>query len=449
MHEHISDALRLPALVKVEPGLVCVRFETMKILSALAAVRSLIESGRVAPNDTLIDSSSGIYAYALALACHRYGMRCYIVGSTTVDRTLRVQLEILGATLEQVQPSDSLELDQKLRVARIREILAQNPSFYWMQQYHNQVHYLGYVEAAALIAREVPRAAITLTGGVGSGASTAGIAHYLRALGRDVDVVGVQPFGSLTFGSDRIEDRQIIIAGIGSSIEFRNVKHELYERIHWVGFEPAAAGAVELLRKAAIFAGLSTGAAYLAARWESFRDDTRAHLFVAADTGHRYVDAVYAKHGELHELGLLTPKEIGALSELAAPWSTMKWSGRLVSAIEARGGHCLPCDFNLRATQSGIPVAAEMEEVLPRAQAVVATGMTLANGSFDRILAHCRAAEIPLVIYAQTGSAVARAFLHSGVTAVCAEPFPFSQFSAEPTRLYRYRSPGRRNEMHA
>ncbi|MEY4576371.1 MAG: Cysteine synthase [Pseudomonadota bacterium] len=328
MHEHISDALKLPALIKVEPGLLCVRFETMKILSALAAVQHLLETGVVAKGDTLIDSSSGIYAYALALACHRFGMRCYIVGSTTVDRTLKVQLDILGARLEQVKPTDSLELDQRLRVTRINQILSENPSFHWMQQYHDDIHYLGYAQAAALIDREVPRGAITLTGGIGSGASTAGLANYLRALGRAVKLVGVQPFGSVTFGSDGIEDRQIIIAGIGSSIEFRNVRHALYDRVHWIGFGHAAAGAIELLRKGAIFAGLSTGAAYLAARWEHFCDDSHVHLFVAADTGHRYVDQVFSKHTEFRDVGLLVPTEVASLSELMTPWSAMDWSGR-------------------------------------------------------------------------------------------------------------------------
>jgi len=328
MYEHISDALKLPSLVEVDSDLICVRFETMKILSATAAVQRLQEAGVVRPGDTLIDSSSGIYAYALALACHRFGMHCYIVGSTTVDRTLKVQLEILGATLEQVQPSDSLELDQKLRVTRIREILANNPGFHWMQQYHDDIHYLGYAQAAALIEREVPRGAITLTGGVGSGASTAGIAQYLRAFGRSVNVVGVQPFGSLTFGSDRIEDRQIIIAGIGSSIEFRNVRHELYDQIHWIGFQHAASGATELLRRSAILAGLSTGAAYLAARWEHAQTPARTHLFVAADMGHRYVEQVFARHAEFSRLDTLAPLEISALSELTTPWSTMAWSGQ-------------------------------------------------------------------------------------------------------------------------
>ncbi|MYS11529.1 hypothetical protein GTW71_35045, partial [Streptomyces sp. SID6041] len=66
--------------------------------------------------------------------------------------------------------------------------------------------------------------------------------------------------------------------------------------------------------------------------------------------------------------------------------------------------------------------------------------MTLSNGSFDTILDRCRHRGIPLVVYAQSGSAVARAFLGSGVTALSAEPFPFSQFSADETVLYRYRA---------
>jgi hypothetical protein len=112
----------------------------------------------------------------------------------------------------------------------------------------------------------------------------------------------------------------------------------------------------------------------------------------------------------------------------------------LVDAITARGGVCLPCDFNLRETASGLPVSQDMTEVIDAADAVVATGMTLSNGSFDVLLTRCREQSKPLAVYAQTGSAVARAFLGSGVTALSAEPFPFSQFSSRPSSLYRYRT---------
>lgn len=112
----------------------------------------------------------------------------------------------------------------------------------------------------------------------------------------------------------------------------------------------------------------------------------------------------------------------------------------LIAAIRERGGVCLPCDLNLRRTQWGEPVSDDMTQVLQQADAVVATGMTLSNGTFDLILEHCREHGLPLVVYAQTGSAVARAFLSSGVTALSAEAFPFSQFSADATLLYRYRA---------
>lgn len=112
----------------------------------------------------------------------------------------------------------------------------------------------------------------------------------------------------------------------------------------------------------------------------------------------------------------------------------------LVAAIRERGGVCLPCDFNLRTTQWGDPVAESMGDVLEAADAVVATGMTLSNATFDQVVGRCVRRGVPLVVYAQTGSAVARAFLGAGVTALSAEPFPFSQFSAEPTTLYRYRA---------
>ncbi|MEU8567444.1 DUF364 domain-containing protein [Streptomyces pathocidini] len=112
----------------------------------------------------------------------------------------------------------------------------------------------------------------------------------------------------------------------------------------------------------------------------------------------------------------------------------------LVAAIHDRGGVCLPCDLNLRTTAWGEPVTDDMTEVLKEADAVVATGMTLSNGTFDLILEHCREQGVPLVVYAQSGSAVARAFLPAGVTALNAEPFPFSQFSADETVMYRYRT---------
>jgi cysteine synthase len=296
----------------------------MKVVSALAAVEHLLDRGVVRPGDTLLDSSSGIYAYALALACHRYGMRCHIVGSTTVDDTLRAQLAVLGAHLEQMAPSTSLKLDQNRRVARIQEILRDNPGYHWMRQYHDDIHYLGYRAVAEWITDELGEAPLTVVGGVGSGASTGALATYLRQRTPDVALVGVQPFGSITFGSEHVSDTDIIIAGIGSSIPFDNVDHALYDTIHWVGFTAALAGSIDLLREHAVFAGLSTGAAYLAAGWE--RAPNRTTLFIAADTGHRYASTVFARRREASRTADLAPRLVSTVDDLVLPWSRMSWN---------------------------------------------------------------------------------------------------------------------------
>jgi cysteine synthase A len=325
IHPHIADALKVPDLVRLSDGLVLVRFESMKIYSALAAVRHLLERGTIRPGQTLVDSSSGIYAYALALACHRYGMRCHIVASTTVDTTTRAQLEILGATVEQVTPSQNLKLDQELRVRRVKEILAAHPDRHWMRQYHDDVHYLGYREVADRITAAFPDTELTVVGGVGSGASTGGIVERLRATDPSVRLVGVQPFGSVTFGSQDHDDPEAIIAGIGSSIVFDNVRHHLYDAVHWLDFTHAMSGTVALLRDHAVFAGLSTGAGYLAATYEARRRPDRLHLVIGADTGHRYVERVFARHAEALDPAALKPAEVSGPEEMSMPWSTAAW----------------------------------------------------------------------------------------------------------------------------
>ncbi|MEU3055162.1 pyridoxal-phosphate dependent enzyme [Streptomyces griseus] len=328
VHEHITDAVKTPDLIRLSDDVVLARFETMKVYAALGAVRSLLRRGRVVPGQTLVDSSSGIYALALAMACHRYGLRCHIVASTTVDATMRAQLEILGATVDAMPPSQSLRLDQELRVRHVRRLLAERPDFHWMRQYHDGVHHEGYREFAELLTETLPEGPLTVVGAVGTGASTGGLARALRESGRSVRLVGIQPFGSVTFGSERFEDPEAIIAGIGSSIPFGNVRHELYDTVHWLDFRHAMAGAVGLLREHAVFAGLSTGAAHLTAAWEAARDPGRLHLVLGADTGHRYAERVFARHAEALDPAGLRPRAIASTAELRPPWSVMEWAGR-------------------------------------------------------------------------------------------------------------------------
>lgn len=321
MFEHISDAILEPSIICLEGNLFVCRFESMKVVSAVEAVRRLIKSGIVKPGDTLIDSSSGIYAYALALASRRFGLKCRIIASKTVDQASRTWLELMGVEVEGIPPSETLKLDQKRRVERIHEIIAEEGNVHWMQQYHDDIHYEGYRLVAARLATHFKKTGVDLIGGVGSGCSTGGISRYLHEFGVDHTVLGVQPFGSYTFCSENIYDPDMIIAGIGSAIHFQNVNPSVYNQIHWVSFDYSLSGAIALLKDHCVYAGLSSGAGYLVARWNARKVRARPTVFIAADTGHRYATSVFENHERAISLQNLAPRRVEDPSCLALPWS--------------------------------------------------------------------------------------------------------------------------------
>jgi cysteine synthase A len=70
------------------------------------------------------------------------------------------------------------------------------------------------------------------------------------------------------------------------------------------------------------------GAGYLVADWLARPAPDRTHLVIGADTGHRYVQRVFARHREALDPTTLCPREITTLTELTMPWSAMRWERR-------------------------------------------------------------------------------------------------------------------------
>ena len=51
-------------------------------------------------------------------------------------------------------------------------------------------------------------------------------------------------------------------------------------------------------------------------------------MFIAADTGHRYANNVYARPQAAGSCEGLAPSVVGSLDQLALPWSVMDWDRR-------------------------------------------------------------------------------------------------------------------------
>jgi hypothetical protein len=77
--------------------------------------------------------------------------------------------------------------------------------------------------------------------------------------------------------------------------------------------------------------------------------------------------------------------------------------------------------------------------LVAEADVALVTGMTLANGTLDEILAIARANDTAVVIFAQTGAHFAETYLDYGATTVVAEPLPFYLSGDGPSTINLFR----------
>ncbi|WP_243792376.1 Rossmann-like domain-containing protein [Saccharopolyspora gloriosae] len=113
----------------------------------------------------------------------------------------------------------------------------------------------------------------------------------------------------------------------------------------------------------------------------------------------------------------------------------------LLHQLRRRGIDYVACDFKGGVTEWDEPIARDAMAEVDGCDAVLASGMVAGNDTFEPLLAHVRAAGKPLVMFAQTASAVLPWFLGSGVTAISAEPYPFFWLDGGAGSLYRYLGP--------
>lgn len=114
----------------------------------------------------------------------------------------------------------------------------------------------------------------------------------------------------------------------------------------------------------------------------------------------------------------------------------------LLEDLRSRGLRYVPCDLKGGVTEWGEEVVTDALGAADRCDALLVSGMTLGNGSFEPLRRHALSHGKQLVMFAQTGSAVLPRFLGHGVSAVCAEPYPFFWLDAGPGTLHRYRLDG-------
>jgi cysteine synthase A len=336
----IADAVALPRPVRLGPdNLIAVPFFLMKMLPAAFILRQAAEAGRLRRGSLVIETTSGTFGLALAILCNLLGYRLILVSDPAIDTQLRLRLEDLGARVEIVTEPAAVGGFQAARLARMAELQARAPDHFWPSQYHTPHNWGAYAPLAAMLAELLGRVDC-LVGTVGSGGSMTGTAHYLRLVRPELRCLGVDTFGSVLFGQP---DGPRALRGLGNSIMPRVLDHRAFDEAHWVSAPVAFRATRQLHGRHSVYAGPTSGAAYLVARRYALDHPERTVVVLCPDEGVRYATTVYSDD-YLRRQGLWLdesamperPIEVSHPTQAAPPWACLAWGRRSYEEVVGR-----------------------------------------------------------------------------------------------------------------
>lgn len=255
-------------------------------------VESGLRNGRLSPESHLVESSSGNFGIALAMAARVHDLRFTCVVDPCITPMNRRILESLGAELDEVDEPDDNGGFLGSRLRRVRELVERLPDGVWVNQYGSignwQAHYH---RTAAEIIRQLDGPLTHLVAAVSTSGTVLGLARRLRQVFPDLRVVAVDAVGSVLFGG---APGQRELPGHGASLVPELLCPDEIDQVVAVSDHGAALGCRRLAEAEGLLTGGSSGAAVAALErlLPALSPDDRV-VVVFPDRGDRYLDLVY------------------------------------------------------------------------------------------------------------------------------------------------------------
>jgi cysteine synthase len=300
--DEATQAFQLPRLIRLTPNLYAAAFQLMKLIPARYILRQALANGLLEPDTVIVETTSGTFGLALAMQGVHLDRRVVLVSDPVIDERLYRRLTDLGARVDRVpaEAGDIVGGFQVARLNRLAELRASYPATFCPEQYSNPDNPRSYAVVAELLL-ECLGQVDCVVGPVGSGGSMCGTVGNLRSVLPDCRAIGVDSHGSVLFGP---ADAPRELRGMGMSVLPANLDHRIFDGVHWCAPAAAYRATRQLHRRHALYAGPSSGAAYLAARWWAETHPDALTVVMLPDEGYRYHDTVY-DDGWLRAAGLL------------------------------------------------------------------------------------------------------------------------------------------------
>lgn len=252
----------------------------------LAMIEDGLKSGKITSDTTIVEPTSGNTGIALAFVARVKGLKLLLTMPETMSIERRSLLEHLGATL--ILTPGALGMNGAIEEAK--KIVAETPNTYMPDQFSNPANPEIHRKTTAFEIWEDTRGEIDIfVAGVGTGGTITGVSEVLKTKKSSVLSIAVEPSASpVISGGDPGLHK---IQGIGAGFIPDNLNVDILDEIITITNEQALNGARELAADEGILCGISSGAAFHAAKQIGARPEHsgKTIVFIICDTGERYL----------------------------------------------------------------------------------------------------------------------------------------------------------------
>jgi len=265
---------------------------SLKDRSALGIIEAAERQGQLLPGDTIIESSSGNLAVALAMIGAVKGYRVICVVEPKLTPANRAMIEAFGGEIVMVDEMDENGGYLLNRLKAVRKLLTSIPNSFWPNQYANRANPVAHFRGTGQeILRDTEGKVDYLVAPVSTGGTLTGTASAIKQKIPEAKVVAVDAQGSAIFSK---KTHRRYLQGIGSSINPPNLDRALIDEIFLITDEEAFATARLLARREGILAGGSSGAVtYVALQIAKKAEPQTVVVGILADRGERYLDTIF------------------------------------------------------------------------------------------------------------------------------------------------------------
>jgi len=256
---------------------------SIKDRAALYMIKGAIEKGLLKSGGTIIEPTSGNTGIGIAYIAQKLGYKSIIVMPEGVTKERIELIKSYGGEVE-LSPSED---GMKGAIALAEEIKSKLGNAIITGQFENSDNVLAHIKTTAPeIDRYFKGDIDVIVAGIGTGGTITGLGTFFKKQSKNKIIIGVEPASSPLLTKGYASSHKI--AGIGANFVPPILDRKVIDFILTVTDEEAYEGVKELNNLYGLKVGISSGAAYIAAKKASIVYPKKKVVFISPDGADRY-----------------------------------------------------------------------------------------------------------------------------------------------------------------